>query len=186
MEIVTVDCPHADVLKKPTEKIKNDELLYAQDVVKHLILSLQPYQPAAGLAAPQIGISKAIFIFSPDRNPENLEAVINPHFVPLTDEVNVSWEACLSVLCSHGVWKAAKVPRYEKIKATYLNQDGATIERVLEKFAAKVFQHECDHLNGIVNIFREDAETQAFDSKGEMIAFMNQVKKEDALRYPSN
>jgi peptide deformylase len=53
----------------------------------------------------------------------------------------------------------------------------------LEGFAAKVFQHEYDHLQGIENIDREDAIVQAFDTKEELLSFMQQVKKEDSVCY---
>jgi len=64
---------------------------------------LKPYLPAAGLAAPQIGISKSVFIFSFDRGPKNLEAVVNPRFVPIEDTKVEGWEGCFSVMLSNGI-----------------------------------------------------------------------------------
>jgi peptide deformylase len=57
------------------------------------------------------------------------------------------------------------------------------VERILEGFAAKAFQHEYDHLQGIVNIDREDAEVRAFENRQEFTAFMHDLKKQDAASY---
>ncbi len=123
------------------------------------------------------------FIFSVDRDPNNLEGVINPYFVPCGATKIEGWEGCFSVMLSNGTWKLAKIPRYETIRVQYLNPNGEKIEKVLEGFAAKVFQHEYDHLQGVENIDREDAVIMDFASKEEMMSFMQEVKKEDALRY---
>ena len=183
IKIVTVDSPLQHILKNKTEEIQADELLLAQEIVEKLFLALQPYLPAAGLAAPQIGISKSVFIFSFDRDPNNLEGVINPYFIPVGDTKIEGWEGCFSVILSNGTWKLAKVPRYESIKVQYLSVEGEKIEKILEGFAAKVFQHEYDHLQGIENIDREDAIVRDFTTKEEMLSFMQQVKKEDSIRY---
>lgn len=183
IKIVTIDSQLQHVLKMKTEEIGIDELPLAQEIVQKLFSALQPYLPAAGLAAPQIGISKSIFIFSFDRDPNNLEGVINPYFVPIGEAKVEGWEGCFSVMLSNGTWKLAKIPRYESIKVQYLNVEGKRIEKVLEGFAAKVFQHEYDHLQGIENIDREDAIVRDFSSKEEMLSFMQQVKKEDSLSY---
>lgn len=183
LKIVTVDSPLKDVLKKKTEEIKENELPLASEIAKKLFLALTPYLPAAGLAAPQIGISKSVFIFSFDRNPENLEAVVNPSFTPADSRKIKGWEACFSVILSNGVWKIAEVPRYEKIRVTYLNLKGERIEKILEGFAAKVFQHEYDHLQGIENIDREDAVVKTFDTKEELLTYMQEIKKQDSEHY---
>lgn len=181
--IVTIDSKQKEVLHQLTQEIQEDELDLAKEIGEKLFLALKPYFPAAGLAAPQIGISKAVFIYSFDRDPKNLEVVINPIFSPISDEVVEGWEGCLSVILSDGIWKVAKIPRFEKIKVSYLNLNGEKIEKILEGFAAKVFQHEYDHLQGIENIDRSDAIVKSFDTKEELFHYMQAVKKEDATRY---
>jgi len=183
IKIVTIDSSLQHLLKVKTEEIGIDELPLAQEIIQQLFSSLEPYLPAAGLAAPQIGISKSIFIFSFDRDPNHLEGVINPHFVPIGEAKIEGWEGCFSVMLSNGTWKLAKIPRYESIQVQYLNVDGEKIEKILEGFAAKVFQHEYDHLQGVENIDREDAIVKDFASEEEMLSFMEQVKKEDSRRY---
>jgi len=183
VQIITIDSPLQYVLKTKTEELKNDELPQAQEIIEKLISALTPYFPAAGLAAPQIGISKSVFIFSFDRDPKNLEGVVNPRFTPNGEAKVEGWEGCLStILCEHSL-KIAKIPRYETIQVEYLNAKGERIEKILDGFAAKAFQHEYDHLQGIVNIYRDDAIVKEFSSKEEMQSFMQQVKKEDSLGY---
>jgi peptide deformylase len=185
MKIITVDSPEHEVLLRKTEEFNRDELPLAQEIADKLFVALQPHFPAAGLAAPQIGVSKSVFIFSYDRDPKHLETVINPTFVPAGEEIVEGREGCLSTLLCQQLWQVAKVPRFEKIQVAYLNRQGERVEKALEGFAAKAFQHEHDHLQGIVNIYRPDAVTKSFDSKNELTTFMQVVKKEDAARYRS-
>lgn len=183
VKIVTVDSPLGHVLNIKTEEIHEKEFPMAKEIIRKLFLGLKPHLPAAGLAAPQIGISKSVFIFSFDRDPKNLEGVINPSFIPVGEELVEGWEGCFSVILGDGTWKLAKVPRFQKIRVQYLNVHGEKIEKILEGFAAKVFQHEYDHLQGIENIDRKDAIVKDFSSKEEMLEFMQQVKREDSLHY---
>jgi peptide deformylase len=182
-EIVTIDSSNAQVLKTKTENIRDDELPLAEKIADQLYHSLAPFFPAAGLAAPQIGISKSVFIFSYDRDPKHLEAVINPTFEPVGDEKVEGWESCFSAILKSGVYECAKISRFEKIRVSYLTTLGEKIEKVLIGFAAKVFQHEYDHLQGYVNICRKDAEVRSFKDKEDFMAFMQEVKKQDASRY---
>jgi peptide deformylase len=106
----------------------------------------------AGLAAPQIGVGRRIVIFGVDKNPRYPDAeevpftvLVNPKLVMLTREVEEDWEGCLSVPGMRGV-----VPRYTKLRYTGFDVDGNPIDRVAEGFHARVVQHECDHLDGIL------------------------------------
>ena len=106
----------------------------------------------AGLAAPQIGVFKRLVIFGFDTNDRYPEAdsvpftvLINPIITPLSDEKENGWEGCLSVPGLRGV-----VPRYTHIKYEGYDTEGKKIEREVEDFHARVVQHECDHLDGIL------------------------------------
>ena len=106
----------------------------------------------AGLAAPQIGVFKRLVIFGFDTNDRYPEAdsvpftvLINPIITPLSDEQENGWEGCLSVPGLRGV-----VPRYTHIKYVGYDAEGNKIEREVEDFHARVVQHECDHLDGIL------------------------------------
>ena len=106
----------------------------------------------AGLAAPQIGVFKRLVIFGFDTNDRYPEAgsvpftvLINPIITPLSDEQENGWEGCLSVPGLRGV-----VPRFTHIKYEGYDAEGKKIEREVEDFHARVVQHECDHLDGIL------------------------------------
>lgn len=182
LKIVTLDSPLAHILHQKAIDISSDEFSLAEEIADKLIRALTPLMPAAGLAAPQLGINRSVFIYSYDRNPRHLEVVINPTFQPISNEQIIGWEACFSVVYE-GNWMLAQVPRYEKIQVKFFNLKGEKIKRVLDGFAAKVFQHEYDHLQGVECINHPQAVVKNFSSKGEMDSFLQAVKKEDAQRY---
>jgi peptide deformylase len=183
MNIITVDCQDHAILRTKAEGLRDNEFPLAKEIAEKLLAAIKPYLPASGLAAPQIGVNKAMFIFSYDRDPKHLEVVINPTFIPLKEEKSQRWEGCFStILCETG-WQIANVYRFEQIKVNYLNLEGKRVERILEGFGARVFQHEYDHLQGILNIDRQDAAVRSFNSKEEMLHFMKIVKENDATHY---
>jgi len=109
-------------------------------------------QNGAGLAAPQIGVPLRVVIFGVERNPRypDVEPVpytelINPVLTALSDEMEEGWEGCLSVPGLRGV-----VPRHVRLHYRGLDPSGRVIERDVEGFHARVVQHECDHLDGIL------------------------------------
>ncbi|MDV6343292.1 peptide deformylase [Nitrosomonas sp. Is37] len=106
----------------------------------------------AGLAAPQIGVDQQVVIFGVDYNPRypKAEAVpftilINPVVTPLSKKMEEDWEGCLSVPGMRGM-----VPRYSRIRYEGVDQFGNAIDRSVDDFHARVVQHECDHLHGIL------------------------------------
>ena len=106
----------------------------------------------AGLAAPQIGVGLRVVIFGVKANsryPEVDEVpdtvLINPWLEPLSEEVEEGWEGCLSVPGMRG-W----VPRWRQLHYSGFDQAGKFLERDVEGFHARVVQHECDHLDGIL------------------------------------
>jgi len=106
----------------------------------------------AGLAAPQIGVALRIVIFGIDRNPRYPDAppvpltvLINPEIAPLGDALEDGWEGCLSVPGMRGL-----VPRHARIRYRGLDADGVPVDRTADGFHARVVQHECDHLDGIL------------------------------------
>jgi len=106
----------------------------------------------AGLAAPQIGVIKRIVIFEIESNPRypNAEPIpftvlINPEVYVTSYALETDWEGCLSVPGMRGL-----VDRYQKIHYSGIQPDGSNLERDAEGFHARVVQHECDHLDGIL------------------------------------
>ena len=106
----------------------------------------------AGIAAPQIGVSLRVVIFGVGSNPRYPDAeqvpytvLINPTLMPIGDAMDEGWEGCLSVPGMRGV-----VPRYSRLHYTGFDQYGNAIDRLVSGFHARVVQHECDHLDGIL------------------------------------
>jgi peptide deformylase len=106
----------------------------------------------AGLAAPQIGVDLQVVIFGfahseryPDAPPVPSTVLINPVITPLSEALEEGWEGCLSVPGLRGV-----VPRHSRIRYTGRDPKGATIDREADGFHARVVQHECDHLIGVL------------------------------------
>jgi peptide deformylase len=106
----------------------------------------------AGLAAPQIGINLQLVIFGFKNNPRYPDAptvpetvLLNPILTPLSDVMEEAWEGCLSVPGMRGL-----VPRWSRLRYEGVDQFGQLIRREVDGFHARVVQHECDHLNGIL------------------------------------
>ncbi|HTU57562.1 MAG TPA: peptide deformylase [Polyangiales bacterium] len=104
----------------------------------------------AGLAAPQIGVDRAVVVFGFEHNPRYPQAepvpqtvLINPVIEPLSEAQAEDWEGCLSVPGLRG-----RVPRYTSIRYSGRDAEGRAIERTASDFHARVVQHECDHLIG--------------------------------------
>jgi len=106
----------------------------------------------AGLAAPQIGVSLRVVIFGVEANPRYPEAepvpttvLVNPVLEPIGDDMEEGWEGCLSVPGLRGL-----VPRHLRLRYTGFDQHGKPMDRTVSGFHARVVQHECDHLDGIL------------------------------------
>ncbi|MDH3288831.1 MAG: peptide deformylase [Betaproteobacteria bacterium] len=106
----------------------------------------------AGLAAPQIGVGLQVAVFGVERNARYPDAelvpytvLINPVLVPVGSEIEEDWEGCLSVPGMRGL-----VPRHRRLRYRGRDQYGQEIDRTVSDFHARVVQHECDHLAGIL------------------------------------
>lgn len=123
-------------IKEVTEEIK----VLLDDMVETMHKST-----GVGLAAPQIGINKRLFVI--DIGDGVIRKIINPEILEMSEETIESDEGCLSV---PGIYK--KVKRAAKIKVRYTNIDGEIVEEEIQDFLAKAFQHEYDHLDGTLFI----------------------------------
>jgi len=147
-EVLRMGHPVLRQVARPVERFGTPELaaLLAdmRDTMAH--------ENGAGLAAPQIGASVRVVIFGVSANPRYPDAeevpftvLVNPVIEFLGDAVEEGWEGCLSVPGLRGV-----VPRRTKLRYAGFDETGRPIERVAEGFHARVVQHECDHLDGIL------------------------------------
>ena len=106
----------------------------------------------AGIAAPQIGVDLRVVVFAMQLNPRYPNAdpvpetvLINPVLTPVDEVQEYGWEGCLSVPGMRG-----NVPRYKRLRYTGYDAHGNVIDREVDGFHARVVQHECDHLDGIL------------------------------------
>ena len=147
-EIIKMGHPLLLEKAKPVTEFDTQEL---HKLVKDMIETMESAS-GAGLAAPQVGegIQLVIFGFEDNERYEEEEAIpftvlINPIITPLTHETEDAWEGCLSVPGMRGL-----VPRFKKINYKGFDQFGKSVNRDVEGFHARVVQHECDHLIGIL------------------------------------
>jgi peptide deformylase len=135
-------------IAQPVAQFDTPEL---QELITDLFDTMEAAD-GAGLAAPQIGVDLQVVIFGfahseryPEAPPVPSTVLINPVITPLSEALEEGWEGCLSVPGLRGV-----VPRYSRIRYTGRDPKGATIDREAEGFHARVVQHECDHLIGVL------------------------------------
>jgi len=147
-EVLRMGDPRLLERARPVERFDAPEL--------HALLAdmrdTMAHKNGAGLAAPQIGVGVRVVLFGVKANPRYPDAeevpdtvLINPLLEPLDPAMEEDWEGCLSVPGMRG-W----VPRYRRIRYCGFDERGARLERTVEGFHARVVQHECDHLDGIL------------------------------------
>ena len=144
------------ILRKPARHLTPEEIV--SDEIQALICDIRDLnalkQYGVGLAAPQVGVSVALSVIGikptparPDVKPFE-RVIINPSYEGIGRRVSM-WEGCQS--CGHGNDTLyAKALRYQSIRAAWFDDKGAEHHEELEGFTAHVFQHETDHLNGVL------------------------------------
>jgi peptide deformylase len=142
--------------KLTPKKILSDEI---QLLIKNMYYTLREKQYGVGIAAPQIGIPIALSVIGikptptrPHLKPFNT-VLINPIIVETFGEEEEMWEGCISSGEGDNTLYA-KVPRFEKVRLQWLDENAKEHSEVLEGFVAHVAQHETDHLNGILFVDR--------------------------------
>lgn len=144
------------------------------DLIGDMFDTMEAYD-GAGLAAIQIGVPLRVVIFGVEQNPRYPDApfvpmtvLVNPEIEPLGTEREAGWEGCLSVPGMRAI-----VPRFARIRYRGVDPVGNVIDREADGFHARVVQHECDHLDGILYPERiEDMHTFGFleelDASGDL------------------
>ncbi len=140
-----------EVLRQRAAEINNIQDPGVQELIDDMIVTCA-HANGVGLAAPQVFESKRIFIVSShpnDRYPNapemNPTAVLNPEILSVSENKLIDWEGCLSIPGIRGL-----VPRHQSIRVKYTTRHGGTIETEYSDFIARIFQHEFDHINGVV------------------------------------
>lgn len=133
---------------EPVSNFGNGELCALLQDMRDTMQALN----GVGLAAPQIGVGLRVVIFGmqqssryPDADSVPETVLINPVITPLDDQLEEAWEGCLSLPGLRGL-----VPRFRNIRYRGYDEYGAPIDRTVSGFHARVVQHECDHLDGIL------------------------------------
>ena len=133
------------VLRQRTREVTTfDESL--RQLIADMYDTMKVYN-GVGLAANQIGVSQRVLVVDVPIDDERHDrfALVNPVLSPVGKEMEDGWEGCLSVPGMRGI-----VPRYERLHYTGFDQYGKPIDRLVSGFHARVVQHECDHLDGIL------------------------------------
>jgi peptide deformylase len=161
-EVVTIGDP---VLRKPTRELSPDEIVSPeiQELIDDLIETKRATH-GAGIAANQVGEALRVAIVEVDEGnprypykpPEPLTVMINPTLEPVGDEMIEINEGCLSVPDLRG-----SLQRRLAIRVHYLDREGTEHEEVKRGLTAGTFQHEVDHLDGVLFVDRADPRTFA-------------------------
>ncbi len=143
------------VIRRVAAQIEDVSAPEAQSLIENLIQTCAS-EYGVGIAAPQVSHSRRIFIISSQPNPRypnapEMEptAFINPEITWRSQAMEKEWEGCLSL---PGI--RALVPRHKRIEVRFTSRSGRSIETAYDGFIARVFQHEYDHLDGVVFIDR--------------------------------
>ncbi|HEX4598644.1 MAG TPA: peptide deformylase [Burkholderiaceae bacterium] len=147
-EILRMGDPRLLRVSEPVTRFDTDEL---RQLLTDMFETMHAAD-GAGLAAPQIGVGLRVVVFGFESNARYPEAaavpetiLINPVIEPLGDAMQDGWEGCLSVPGLRGL-----VPRFERVRYRGFDELGVALEREVDGFHARVVQHECDHLDGIL------------------------------------
>ena len=143
------------ILRSQAQPVENFTDKKLQQLIDSLIETVTVAN-GVGIAAPQVSQSYRLFIIASRPNPRyphaptmNPKAIINPKIIAHSEETVKDWEGCLSVPGLRG-----KISRYRTIEVEYCNPDGQIQHEILTDFIARIFQHELDHLNGLVFLDR--------------------------------
>lgn len=153
-EVLKMGNPNLRQVAAPVVDFSSREL---EDLVADLWDTMAT-EGGVGIAAPQIGVSLRVVVFGMEVHPRGLDVppvprtvLINPIITPLDDETELGWEGCLSVPGMRGM-----VRRHLHIRYSGFTESGHSFEHEVEGYHARVVQHECDHLDGVLYPQRMD------------------------------
>ena len=141
------------VLRRRADEVADPTAPEIRRLVADMVETLRDIN-GSGLAAPQVHIPLRVVIFHVPAHraqadtlprPDGMTALVNPVIEPLGDEIESGWEGCLSVPGMMG-----SVPRARRIRYRGVTPEGEIIAREADGFHARVVQHECDHLDGVL------------------------------------
>ena len=152
LEIIQLGDP---VLRLKAQSVENVQSQRIQKLIDNLIATVKQAN-GVGIAAPQVQVSDRLFIIASRPNPRypnapemSPTAMINPRILAHSTDTIKDWEGCLSIPGIRGL-----VPRHQAIEVEYTDRKGKLQKQELTDFVARIFQHECDHLDGIMFLDR--------------------------------
>jgi peptide deformylase len=157
-EIVTLGGPRESVLRQKAKKVRRVDP-YIRQLVDDLIDTLRATPNGAGLAAPQIGVPLRAIVTNVD---DKLNVVLNPEIVSQSEEEVEAEEGCLSIPGWYG-----PVRRKERVTVRGLSRTGKPVKLKSEGWEARCFQHEVDHLDGVLFIDRMDDRSKLHPARSE-------------------
>jgi peptide deformylase len=154
------------VLRTPASPVPLPAQGGVRELVDAMLATLRDAN-GVGIAAPQVYEPLRVFIVASRPNPRypdapsmEPEVVFNPEVIERSADLVKGWEGCLSIPGIRG-----NVPRHRRIVARYQTAAGAAVEREFEGFVARVFQHELDHLDGVVSLDRLESTRDVITEK---------------------
>lgn len=155
LEIIQLGNP---ILRETATTVESWSDKSLQKLVKELIKTTVKHK-GVGIAAPQVSRSLRLIVIASHPTPRyphapqmSPTAMINPYLITHGSETEKSWEGCLSIPGIRGL-----VPRYKNIAVEYTDRNGKACHQELTDFVARIFQHEYDHLQGIVFLDRVES-----------------------------
>lgn len=146
------------VLREPARPIANPRDPAIQALIDDMLATVADVD-GVGIAAPQVYEPLALFIVASRPNPRYTDApemepmaMINPELLWASNDTETGWEGCLSIPGIRG-----PVQRSRRVRVRYLTREGEIREEEYEGFLARIFQHEFDHINGLVYLDRVDS-----------------------------
>lgn len=146
------------ILRQPAQWVENIQAQCVQQLIDDLMATVAQAN-GVGIAAPQIAASSRLFVVASRPNPRypkapemSPTAMINPKILAHSAERVKGWEGCLSIPGIRG-----QVPRYQAVEVEYWDRAGQRHQQELTDFIARIFQHELDHLDGIVFLDRVES-----------------------------
>jgi len=157
-EILQISQLGNPVLRQPSQVVENVKADRIQQLIDNLIFTVQ-HANGVGIATPQVAMGDRLFIVASRPNlryPQapHMEptAMINPQILAASTETVKDWEGCLSIPGIRGL-----VPRSRAIEVEYTSRDGKLHRQEFTDFVARIFQHEHDHLDGIMFLDRVES-----------------------------
>jgi peptide deformylase len=170
----------SEILRKPLKRVSDPLAPDIQAIIADMQYSIampQLKKGAAGMAANQWGLEWQIFLYCPNgnENPDEVEVIVNPSYTPLNENKSEAYEGCFSIPGA-----IQKVSRYTDIAVEYQTPQGKWIKKELSGWDARVWQHENDHVLGILCDAKnlDTIEKVVFENTEAEKAFMERLRSE--------